>query len=124
MDDNRAFVTGSYAYGIPHLDSDLDLVILVSEEDLDLLVDCVETQPVCWRNEERHFEIPPTAANEFDSVSVRYGMLNLVATSNAAVYKAWRDGTAYLKTQRPVSRDEACEYLRKLRDKARARCDS
>lgn len=33
----RSFVTGSRAYGLPRPDSDLDLVVLVDQRDLDLL---------------------------------------------------------------------------------------
>ena len=108
MDMSKAFVTGSYAYGVPGPDSDVDLVVLVTQADLDRLVAAVK--------QERH----PQDQNYLiaGGTSLRFGMLNLICCTNKAYYDVWLEGTKKLKKQAPVSRDFAVNFMARLRNKA------
>jgi len=104
----ESFVTGSYAYGNPHRDSDVDLVVLVSKNDLDILSRLGD-------------KIPHREDNNYVSaggISLRFGRLNLIACTVQLYFEIWREGTKRLKKQSPVSRDEACRFFRKLRKEA------
>ncbi len=104
----RAFLTGSHAYGIPKPDSDVDLVVLVSPEDMEklrLLADRDDSHP-----EDQNYIIA-------GGVPLRFGKLNLIC-SDARKYKVWKRGTERLKKMAPVTREFACELFRRLRQAA------
>lgn len=99
IDPKLPFVTGSYAYGKPTEDSDLDLVIFVDPE----LVDCF-----LLRKSDSADEI----GNDY---ALRFNKLNLICCTTHEKYEAWRFGTEILIQERPVSRKRAIEVLRTLR---------
>ncbi len=109
IENFKAFLTGSHAYGIPRHDSDIDLVILVSEKDLEKLRVAMECSG------ETHDPDDPMyiAAG---GVPLRFGPLNLIACTNEAYFAAWRKGTWELKKRKPVPRDFAVEYMRRVRE--------
>lgn len=84
----RAFLTGSFAYGTPRKtgpeaqQSDIDLVVLLSEEDMEDL---------------RYMADNRTGSGARDSLSLRFGKLNLICECREDKYDAWRNGTKALK---------------------------
>ena len=103
-----AVIGGSRAYGTPREDSDVDMVILVSQEDLALLMENFDNTKVGAT------EPTPAYANEAGT-SLRVGNLNLIVTTNPEVYALWEDGINYLKSQKPVTREFAVGYLSGMR---------
>lgn len=108
----RALVTGSRAYGIPKHRSDIDLVVLVSLDDLDRLKEMADKVEFV-----RQPGGESDGSGEISSGSFRFGMLNLIAVTDSRAFKVWQEGTAFLKTKAPVSREQATKYLRKKRTK-------
>ncbi len=92
-----AFLTGSRAYGTPRLDSDTDLCVLVSSEDLDVL--------------KRVAGVKDTPEYQNTDAALRFGNLNLLVFTDASQYAAWRKGTVELKEKKPVIREEAVAHL-------------
>ena len=102
----RSFVTGSHAYGTPRPDSDIDLVVLVSPEDMSRLVKMD----------------PDSNADRYGvmcSSYLRYGNLNLLAVDNEIDFAVWLVGTQELIARKPVTRDEAVEVFKRLQKQAR-----
>jgi hypothetical protein len=107
--DNRVnfpFVTGSWAYGIPHAESDLDLVIYLphSSPDYDLL------------------QLLKDSVHNPDHVSadhsVRFGGktgINIIVANTLPEFALWKAGTEYLKIVGPVLHNEANAYFDSLR---------
>lgn len=91
IDFDSAFVTGSRAYGTPRDDSDLDLVILVTQEVSDELFKHGKTE----------------------TGTCRFGMLNLICFTSEEDYFGWKDVTNKLIKQKPVSREFAIEQFAK-----------
>lgn len=108
MPDNRSFLTGSYAYGTPRPDSDIDLVALVSPGEIHWLAKAA--------GDDAH--LAKSAPSERNSASLRFGKLNLILVTTEALYDAWRQDTEDLKSRRPVTRDEAVRVLKALCDAA------
>lgn len=108
----RSFVTGSRAYGTPNKNSDVDLVILVSESDLKILKLFGEvTEPKKGSDSD-----PGTTGRDAGlSASIRFGVLNIIATTCPIAFAVWEKGTAELKRERPVHKDDAIRYFRSLR---------
>lgn len=107
-----AIVTGSRKYGSPRGDSDLDLAVLLSKEDMPLLASVADTTPGCLNRE---------GQPEYDSDagwSYRFGRLNLIACDNPAQWEVWHDGTNQLlqraRRGETLSRDEAVRQFRAL----------
>ena len=107
----QAFITGSRAYGEPTDESDIDLVVYVSNDDLQILIDGYLVGEA---------ELPARASGGDDvSASLRFGCLNLICVSDRRMYDAWLQGTHELKARgEPVSREEAIEYLSQKRFEA------
>lgn len=104
----NAFITGSHAYGTPTKESDIDLVVLLSDKDYDKLTGIVEdTKDASWDGPELGY----------DSTSLRFGSLNIICLTDNKAYVAWRDGTIQLKKEAPVTRERAIEVLSGLLDK-------
>lgn len=101
----KALLTGSYAYGTPTKDSDIDLVVLMTEDTLRELIKHNDNE---LREDLDNYE--PLGAN------LKFGKLNLIAVTEYGLFKVWEQGTQHLIDRRPVSRDEAVEYLSGLRE--------
>lgn len=83
-EDLRAFITGSYAYGSPRPDSDIDLVVLASAEVIQLLEIFTGS------------EAPASAAADPSvSASVRFEALNLILVGKPQ-FLAWQAATQRL----------------------------
>lgn len=79
----KAFATGSRVFGEPRQDSDLDLVILVDAFTLNLLQGMAEVD----ENAEA------TGYAGAVSACLRFGKLNIIATTEVSLYLAWKEGT-------------------------------
>ena len=90
-----SFITGSWAYGEPRPDSDIDLVIMCGTLEADIL----------------------RSASE-DDASVRYGNLNLIVCDTEEEWNLWKKGTEMLAARRPVKRKEAIQLFSQLREEA------
>lgn len=98
MSEN-AILTGSQVYGIPTDGSDIDVVVLMSEEHIKRLV--AASQGCC---DECLCQYP-------DAATFRFGKLNLIAVSNLIAFEVWRDATKALLARAPVSREQAVEVI-------------
>jgi hypothetical protein len=101
----KAFITGSHAYGTPREDSDIDLVVFVSPNDLKKLAGVEGGDSARYGNLAQAF--------------LRFGNLNLLAVDNDTDYEVWLKGTVDLKARRPVTRDEAVAHFKMLQTEAR-----
>lgn len=113
-----SLLTGSRVYGTPHEDSDLDLVILVTPEEMALF--------------EKHYGAPDTTYTDPKTgdkkkkaplldAAFRFPLfpgidLNLIVTTDPGAYAIWAKGTAELKAKAPVTRDVAVALFTKLRE--------
>lgn len=102
----RPFLTGSHAYGTPNAGSDIDLVVLVNQPELEELRADADTELQLNCEYERQ-----------DAVSLRFGNLNLICCRDEAAYRTWRQGTEELKRRAPVTRRAAIEFMAALRRK-------
>lgn len=121
---DKAFVTGSMAYGTPKLHgdnkSDLDLVVLVNKQDMQTILEYWE-----------HVMLGPPpqryADDDEDPVpshcSLKFGLLNLIVCTDDVDFETWQKGTADLKAKKqadqPVTRDIAVAHFRRLRARAK-----
>jgi len=126
----RAFVTGSRAYGRFDAYSDVDLVVLVSEADREILRETMHEQ---WmRHPEEVFGLgdrprwnPPNCRELPDDLdtnpfnypvaSVKFGKLNVLLCTDPIAFECWYVGTQELKTRKPVTREEAIRVFYRLR---------
>jgi hypothetical protein len=122
-----AVLTGSRAYGHPRPDSDIDLVILVDEIALAALEasqDRVDDEAGTLT--QKHYitqDYGLSYEGRGRSASLRFGRLNLIATTNPDLYAAWKKGTEELVSRaatekRPIERAEAVALLSKYREEA------
>lgn len=101
----NSFITGSRKYGAPTKDSDVDLVIEVSETDFDILaLNATEVAEYGRYGGARH---------------LRYGNLNIICPPTPRQLAAWRLGTDNLVKRtvdegRRMSRDEARDHFKAL----------
>lgn len=90
----KSFLTGSRVYGTPRVDSDVDLVVLVSQADVNVL----------WENNDSESPSSGTA-------TLRFGRLNVIALvdneEGRKQYRIWNDVTEALKRKAPVTKEEA-----------------
>lgn len=89
----KPFITGSFAYGSPDDDSDIDLVVFMTKEIVDFLL--------TKRDPGRR--------------SIHFGKLNIIPVISEAEYLVWLDGTRELSLRRPVTTEEATAVLDRLR---------
>lgn len=94
-----AFLTGSRAYGTPRPDSDVDLCVLLSHDELEALA----LQAPQSNGE-------PASGDENDA-SLRFGRLNIIAMTDPSRFEAWKEATAELVARKPVTRDEAIRLI-------------
>lgn len=104
----RSFVTGSRMYGTPREDSDIDLVILVARHEMNMLKNhCDENLSLDLGD-----KYGPQSA------SLKFGKLNLIVTTDEAVFAAWSVGTRILcnrmGTIGPANRDIAVSTFKFL----------
>lgn len=104
----KPFITGSHAYGEPNSDSDIDLVVLVDVETVQQLLAASE-------NVDDH----PVRDSDGGATrgSFRFGGLNLICVTDEVAFDCWKDGTDFLKTKAPVTREQAVKYFRKKRER-------
>lgn len=95
-----AFLTGSHAYGVPHLDSDVDLVVYVDSSQLTKLA---EALGVAVDDDNR----------DYPSLNIREGKLNLIVVSESEEYDTWKDVTQDLIKKKPVLRETAVTAFKK-----------
>lgn len=100
--DRLPFITGSVAYGTPTDESDVDLVALTDKFTMALLLRYLESD---W---DEYAGVP-------NLLSLCFGRLNLLLTTEPKDYDIWRQGTEELKERAPVMRDEAVAHFAKLR---------
>ncbi len=87
-----SFITGSHAYGTPGPHSDVDLCVMVSDADMQIL--------------DRHCD-----ADNGSMQTTRFGKLNLICLQPSH-FEAWRAATNALIARRPVTRDEAIAAIK------------
>ena len=92
-----SFLTGSFAYGTPRYNSDIDLVIWISEADLKWL----KQEGGQWKTM-RH------------TTSFKLGRLNLLCITDFDTWQKWREGTDRLIKQRPVTKAQAIAVFAQL----------
>lgn len=109
VNDLKSFVTGSHAYGVPNSKSDIDLVVMVSKEDLALLKDIAD----------EGFRSDGMYESAMESACLRFGRMNLLVCTDLGLFGVWKRGTKELKAKSKkgrVSRDEAVRHFHKLRE--------
>lgn len=86
-----SFLTGSRVYGTPHEDSDVDLVVLVTEEEKQKLIE------------------------ESDSglLPCRYGLLNVIAVTSEAELQKWVNARDECIASAPIDRNAAVSIHKK-----------
>ncbi len=107
----QAFLTGSQVYGTPTEMSDIDLVVLLSDEDRELLADLITED-----EKKRRFN-KIDGYYGVDSLNLKFGRLNLIVAKDEKEWQAWRAGTTTLLSQAPVTRDKAVETFKGLRER-------
>ena len=104
-----SFLTGSRAYGNPREDSDIDLAVLLSSEELQQLRNHASRN----ENESAHPEM-----RVYKGASLRFGKLNLLVFTDEQQYLAWQVATqSMVKTvgefqDKFFSREEAIAVIR------------
>lgn len=97
----KAFLTGSRAYGTPNPRSDLDVVVRLSRDETEALIDSGVVDKFYRYTKE-------------ESSSLRFGLLNLICVHSDQMFAVWAEGTAHLLTKAPVTRDEAIAHFNKM----------
>jgi len=105
--ETPAFITGSQKYGIPNDRSDVDLVVLLSENDLFQLLDLEDD---AMRKQNSYGDA---------LLSLKFGRLNILCTTNVEDYNVWVEGTKELIAQKPVTRDTAVKCFSRRREELR-----
>ncbi len=100
------FLTGSRVYGFPKEDSDIDLVCLLSLDQLSAIA------PLADNTDD--FGSPGGQFYD-DGCSLRFGKLNLLVVTEKKHFDVWKQGTDELIAMKPVTRDKAIEHLATLR---------
>lgn len=107
----KSFLTGSRVYGIPHEDSDIDLVVFF------------ENRTTYWQLSEFaepiHPNNHPSASDEEAYPSLRFDSLNIIPVFESELYEAWKSGTEFLRDEKPVSKKRAYEVLEEFRQRAK-----
>lgn len=102
----RSFLTGSHAYDTTKADSDIDLVVFLTEKELGELSKQADVEHAV-----------DSAYGDVRTCSLRFGKhLNLICITDAKLYEVWRKATAELRKQAPVSRYFACVFMDKMRN--------
>lgn len=106
LEPTKVFMTGSRVYSFPKEDSDIDLVALISGDELRELEALADN----------HDTLDSPGGEEYeDGRSLRFGRLNLLCITEIQHFKVWKLGTEQLEAKKPVTREYAVEYLANLR---------
>ncbi len=119
----RSFITGSRAYGeqagLHGGKSDVDLVVLVTLKDLEMLRSMADGDD---GDKLKDSDAGPTADGPRGSASLRFGKLNLIAVTDPVAFAVWQEGTKKLvrastagDVSVEVTRDLAIAFFDKLR---------
>lgn len=110
-----SFFTGSRIYGTPKPESDLDLCLLVTDREYDLLAALADRSP-----DHKTFLAGSEAGQgkwNTKTRSFRFGRLNILATTDTEMYRAWKSATEGLQKAQeimgPVSREQAVAAFQK-----------
>lgn len=103
----RCFITGSQAYGTPGPDSDIDLVILCDKEVVDKLQLFSDHSGQDAMEEYYNDGLP----------CLYFGKLNIIFVCNLGLFEVWKKATEFLAAKKPVTREQAIEYVRRKRQK-------
>ena len=106
-----AFATGSRVYGTPTETSDLDLVIRVSDSATVALIAALADSSTLAPNDGQR----PASAVGLPNASFRFGKLNIIIAHTDRQYADWKEGTAKLMEEKPVTRERAVEVFTALR---------
>lgn len=108
----NALLTGSRVYGVPREDSDVDLVLLVSETELNILKTAADTVNV---------QSTGGSAEESPAIvaTLRIGRLNILACATQWQFDLWVKGTKHLLEENTItgqfrSRERAVEVFQAL----------
>ena len=105
----KSILTGSYAYGKPTRESDVDIVILCDKETAEILNDQLRPDSYFGRGNTH-----PSVDN-----SVRQGRINLIIETQEKAFNVWVDGTERLMAQKPIKhKNVAIKLFALLRKKA------
>jgi predicted nucleotidyltransferase len=103
------FVTGSWAYGEPRPDSDIDVVVLCTDQELTQLVHRYPGLQTLGSSDNSAVD------EDREAYSLRVHDVNLLATNSPKVYECWLDGTRALTLASPVTREGAVAVFKALR---------
>lgn len=104
------FLTGSYVYGKLNDESDLDLVVPMSRSAAEKLSKMSDAS-----RDQRFYKY----SNSGDMVSLRFGMLNVLAVFSKSIYEGWEASTQMcialkMTNKRPITHDEAVEVFKSV----------
>jgi predicted nucleotidyltransferase len=93
----KSFLTGSHVYGTPTPESDVDVVVLMSESEMYKLSNLADQ------------------VSKFDEYgegrSLRFGKLNLIVLNTEPMFNLWRSSTDECIAQKPVDKKRAAEIF-------------
>jgi hypothetical protein len=96
----NAFIGGSRWYGKPTPNSDVDLCILVTEQEAEILAS--------------QADIPNSKRENCGSFPLKFGKLNLIVCVEEETFNLWFEGRNQLKELAPVTRQQAIEKFKQL----------
>ncbi len=92
-----SFLTGSRIYGSPTKKSDLDLCILVSKSEAQIIKSYSDAESI---------SLTERGYND-DVFTCRYGMLNIIMFTDESMFDVWQNATKFCINRKPVTRDFA-----------------
>lgn len=104
----RPFNTGSRTYGTPHEDSDFDVVVRVTQQQMLVLVLAADIDVAAC-----HDYVEYLGVKGID-LSLRFGRYNVLCVTTEAQLGCWTDGTLELQMRAPVTREEAVATFQRL----------
>lgn len=121
-------LTGSRVYGTPRTESkdgekpsDIDIVLLVTEEVLYLVKESHRQMYGDDREAIEGSDAPDGSSHS--SASLYFGGMNLILETRQDAFAAWQFGTQILLQNKPVSRTEAISMFRSCRTQLGLRPD-
>jgi len=102
MNAISSFITGSRIYGSPTSNSDLDLVILVSKDEAEIIKKHADANKNLGDD-----KVYARHEHDDDILICRYGILNLIMFTDARLFNVWQAGTEECIECKPVTRNFA-----------------
>lgn len=100
-----AFMAGSWVYGKPKPDSDVDVVIACTPEEA-----CNIAKHADWAR------FPPAGVRTgYKNTTIRFGRLNLICVHTTEDYNAWLLATRSLKARGPMEKPQCIEFVEAVR---------